>query len=123
MWRHVVVEGYCFAKDNPCGYGVVSSKCLANGHCPHFAYAESNEREAAYFVPLHLIAYDKLKYWVTEGLYWTLRWWLWDRLRFNRKKMEDFINSIPSARCPAWDNQLEEAKEKFPEWIKGTNSQ
>ena len=119
MWRHVVIEGYCLARDKPCGYETVSWRCLQNGFCPHFAYTGSNEREAAFFAPLHLILWDRIRVWLAEELWGNLCWWFWDSLWFNRRKTQEFFDNIPIVESPEWDKMLQEAKDKFSEWEAG----
>lgn len=117
MWRHVVLEGFCFGDiegtERPCGKQSVSSFCLANGKCPHFAYADSNEREAALFVPMWDIIWDRIKS-GTENFYWKARWYLWNKWCFH-KTWEDM--EAHTTECPAWDSALKDAQDKFPEWL------
>ena len=118
MWRHIVIEGFCFAQDKeyPCGRSAPTLFCLENGHCPHFAYAESNEREASLFVPLHLIIGDRIKA-IGEELYWKLHWYFWGRWFFKEKQAEfrEYVKTH-TAKCLAWDTQLKRAKSNFPKW-------
>lgn len=123
MWHHIVIEGYCFAsvehpiEKPPCGQRSVSPFCLLNNVCPHFSYCDSNEREAALFAPLWAIMWDKIKCWVEE-LYWKLRWYFWGKW-FSEKEWKRFKEYMKThtGECPAWDEQLKQAKDKFPEWF------
>lgn len=124
MWRHIVIEGYCFAnveqpsEKRPCRRRAVSSFCLLNGMCPHFSYCDSNEREVAIFVPLRGILWDRIKC-ITEEGYWKLRWCFWGRwfLEKEQKRFKEYMKTH-TAECPAWDEQLRQAKANFPEWLK-----
>ena len=118
MWKHIILEGFCFGeKDSyrPCGRGFVSTFCLGNGHCPHFAYAEVEEREVAQYVPLWLILWDKMQDMVTE-FYWNLR----DRFFSLREPRATFLEHVEKniVKCPAWEISQAEAEDKFPEWLK-----
>lgn len=100
-WTNVCVEGFCFGEEKdgkyPCGRHVPSPFCLGNGRtgaCPHFSWSDTTERMVAHFVPLRLIIWDKLKVWITETAYWKLRWWFWDCLWFNRRKVNEFFENI-----------------------------
>jgi len=132
-WSNVCVEGFCFGdKDDsgnyPCGRSCPSCLCLENGHCPHFAYSETTERMVAVFPPLRLVLWDRLIIFVTETLYWKLRWWFWDCLWFNRRKTRAFFANIPIAtkeNCPIvedLDREVTEATEKFPDWFSGVKN-
>ena len=121
MWSHVVIEGFCFAQIQdgvyPCGRDCPSAFCLGDtkGKCPHFAYAESDEREAASFVPLSSIIWDRVLLF-KEEVCQNLRWWFWDKWFFNFEKEMSKYKSEP---CPKWDEIREEATDKFQEWLKG----
>jgi len=117
FWSHLVIEGHCFAltEEPPCGKPGISEFCLTNGHCPHFYYASSNEREAALFVPLGLILADRLGARIRDGL-WTLKWHLWKRWRYN----DDWLDNIAVVECPGWEKQLADETDKFEEWLSGT---
>ena len=128
-WSNVCVEGYCLTDEdadnnNPCGRHSPSPFCLSNGHCPHFAWSNTTERNVAHFVPLRLVVWDKFKIWFTEELYWTLRWWFWDCLWFNRRRVRKFFDSIPvvtAEDCPAiaeFEEEERKLTEKFPKWFK-----
>lgn len=124
MWSHIVIEGYCFgiinnpSREPPCGQKAISSFCLLNGMCPHFSYCDSNKREAAIFVPLWAIIWDKIKCGV-EGFYWKLRWYFWGRWFFQKewREFEEYMKAH-TGECPAWNEQLTEAKDKFPDWFR-----
>lgn len=122
MWRHVVVEGYCFGdfKDNeaPCGRAAVSSFCLSNGLCPHFAYTRSDEREASAWVPLPLILKDRIRAFLGDAGD-KIKWWLWDKWFF-KKKWAEFMEyaHAHTAECPVWDDTRDKANAQFPKWLK-----
>ena len=122
IWSNVVVEGYCFAdsKDDkyPCGHTAPSSFCLENGHCPHFGYAESTERDAAFFVPLRLIVKDKMRS-IGESLYWKLRWWLWVKWHYN----PNWLEKIPIAEDTTWEEDQERCNLLFPGWFAETEKE
>lgn len=115
-WRHIVIEGYCFAQaePHPCGKPI-SDFCLSNGHCPHFLYASSNEREAGFFVPLVLILADRLRSRLHDCL-WTLKWHLSKRWRHRAVCLDNTM----VAECPEWEKMLADASDKFEEWLRGT---
>lgn len=115
FWRHIVIEGYCVGQTgvHPCGK-LVSDFCLANGHCPHFLYASSNEREAGFFVPLVLILSDRLSAQLHDFL-GTLKWHLWERWRYYS---DDWPNNTAFVECPEWENYLTDASNKFEEWLR-----
>jgi len=119
MWNYIVLEGYCLGtsidKRPPCGRRI-STFCLTNGHCPYFAFANSNEREAAFGVPLLLIFWDKAKELVNE-ITAKLSWQLWDRWHYDKVWLE----KLPIAECPAWG--LKKAQEDFPSWFKAASLQ
>lgn len=120
MWSYIVIEGICLGtrdgidKLSPCGNRAPSPFCLKSGHCPHFAYTTSNEREAAFYVPLRLIIWDKLKDWLKQTGD-DIRWQLWGRWHYDK----DWVKKMPTAECPAWDNYLEKARQGFPQWLAG----
>jgi len=125
-WTNLCVEAFCGGEIKngvyPCGRDCPSHLCLENGLCPFFAYAETTEREVAQFPPLRFILKDRLRIW-GEDLYWKFRWWFWDSLWFNRRKMQKFFNSIKSVsskECPAlaeYEDEQRECKRKFVEWF------
>ena len=123
MWSHVVIEGFCFADTQdgvyPCGRNYPSTLCLGNtqGRCPHFAWADSDEREAASFVSLRLIIWDRLLLF-KEDAYRKLQWWFWDKRFFDFEKEMAKYKSEP---CPEWDEKQEKATAEFQEWIKGVS--
>lgn len=121
MWTHIVVEGYCAAEENdsdqyPCGQHVPSPFCLGNKRlCPYFGYAKSNEREAAVFVPLYLVVWDRLRD-LAINLARSIEWHLWNRWFWDSEKFMKHIEQHQGER-PEWDNYLEKAKAEFPEWL------
>jgi len=127
-WTNVVVEGFCFAQDDsgraPCGRDVPSPFCLGTGsagRCPNFYYSDSTEREAAQFPPLRLILKDRLVIW-THNVWWKIRWFFWDQLWFNRRKVDEFFKSIPvikAGECPEIDEWEQEIHDhaKFDVWF------
>jgi len=122
-WRHIVIEGFCFGEKNhiyPCGREKISSFCLSEGMCPHFAYADSSELEASFFAPLYKIIWQRiLSIWETICI--ELRWIFWDRWPRQRKKCEEFFDRIPVVKCPEWDDSLAQADKDFPIWLKKAN--
>lgn len=97
-WNHIVVEGFCFGDSNdkvhPCGKTRLDSGCFGNRNiCPHLGYSASNEREAAFFVPTRHILGDKLRS-ITESVKEFFVWNFWDSLWFNRRKTQEFLDSI-----------------------------
>jgi len=132
-WTNLCVEAFCFGDtdekgDYPCGRNCPSHLCLENGHCPHFGYGKTTERDVARFPPLRLIIKDRFGIWA-ESLYWKLRWWLWDCLWFNRRKTAKFFNSIKtvsSEKCPAlaeFEKEEVESNKEFVEWFEVTESE
>jgi hypothetical protein len=125
-WTNLCIEAFCFGdKDNgnyPCGRDCPSHLCLENGHCPHLGYAKTTERDVARFPKLRLILWDRIGIY-TDDLYWKLRWWFWDCLWFNRRKVEKFFDSIrcvSSEDCPQLAEFEDEKKQNaidFKEWF------
>jgi len=125
-WSHIVCEGYCFGEEdengnNPCGRNVPSPFCLTNGICPHFAWAEATERDAARFVKMRYILKDRAEIWAHE-IWWKLRWWFWDRFWFNRRKVDEFFTNMkvvgdddPSMQ--KWNEGKRKAQVKFEKWF------
>ena len=107
MWTNLCIEAFCFGdKDDngnyPCGRDCPSHLCLENGQCPHLGYSKTTERDVAKFPKLRLILWDRIGIY-TDDLYWKLRWWFWDCLWFNRRKVDAFFDSIgyaSSEDCP-----------------------
>ena len=130
VWNNIVIEGFCNADSKegkyPCGQKYPTVFCLENGHCPCFMYAESTEREAAYFVPFRLILRDRLAS-VWESVTSRLNWIFWGQLWFNRRKVQAFFNSIPTVTrddspvVAEWEDSLAEAKDDFTEWFNKTD--
>lgn len=127
-WTNLCLEAFCFGDTDkqgnyPCGKNCPSYLCLENGHCPHFAYSETTERDVARFPKLRLIIWDRLGIWAND-VYWKLRWWFWDCLWFNRRKVRKFfddIKPISSKDCPLlaeYENGLKRNQQKFQEWFK-----
>lgn len=126
-WSNICVEGFCFGdKDNkgtyPCGQRWPTPFCLMNGQCPHLDWGETTERNVAHYTPLYLIVCDRIPIWV-DNVYWRLRWWVWDRLWFNRRKTNAFFDSIPivtGRNCPAvkkLEDEHKKSNELFPKWF------
>jgi hypothetical protein len=93
------------------------------GRCPHFAWSDTTERNAAKFVPIRLILKDKIVMWSYEV--WShLEWWFWGQLWFNRRKMGEFFKSIKVATaennpCVAeWEAEQKANQEEFKVWFK-----
>jgi hypothetical protein len=130
-WNNICIEGLCFgnSKDDkyPCGQKYPTVFCLEKGHCPHFAYSESSERDAAYFVPLRLILWDRFKS-AIEGLSTSLNWFFWGQLWFNQKKIQKFLDNIGTAtreNCPGvakWEDSREKADKDFVSWLERTKT-
>ena len=118
MWRHIVIEGICLAQEesHPCGRDV-SPFCLYSGHCPHLGYTSSDEREAACFVPLHLILLDRFKD-IAGDAWRKLSWYIWHRWFFKKKwaAFEEYVRTH-TVECPAWEKQLKQDKRRFPAWF------
>jgi len=117
-WNHVVIEALCFGGEDvngkyPCGERHTSDTCLLAGHCPHFAWAHSDEREASLFVPLWMILKDKALSFLEEA-WQKISWHLWERWFYD----PHWIDQYPAVKCPEID-QMEEANAiKFLEWQK-----
>ncbi len=113
FWNHIVIEGLCFADDpNPCGREI-SNFCLKHGHCPYLGYTSSNEREAAYFVPLVLIIKDKLAGW-WEDITSKVSYYLWYRWH---KSWYDNLDNLPTTELPEWDEKMNRKRSEFANWI------
>ena len=126
MWTNLCIEAFCFGETDdkgnyPCGKNCPSHLCLENGHCPYLGYAETTERDVARFPKLRLILQDRIGIY-TDDLYWKLRWWFWDCLWFNRRKVDRFFDSIKySEDCPEL-TEFEKGKEQnAKEWLRKTN--
>jgi hypothetical protein len=120
MWNHVVIEGVCLKNEAPCGRKHPTAFCLLEGHCPHFGWTESNEREASFWVPLRLILVDRIKE-LGEKFCQFFVWHFHDK--WHLKECEDFINSIPVLKdddptAIELRNAQAMRDEKFIEWIK-----
>ncbi len=128
-WSNVCVEGFCSGdwdddEKYPCGRHYPTPLCLLNNHCPLFMWSDTTERMVAHFVPLRLIVWDKLKIWVTETLYWRVRWLVWDQLWFNRRKMREQMKALRVGAISDDDPLMVEIKKeeseqmaKFPKWF------
>jgi len=127
-WTNICIEGFCFADTDedgkaPCGNACTSNLCVMNGHCPHFAYSDTTERMVAHFTPIWLILKDRIPIWAEE-LYWKIRWIFWDRLSFNKRKVDEFFDSIPIATAEnspsvaEWDKEMELNNKKFDKWFR-----
>ncbi|KKK83984.1 hypothetical protein LCGC14_2787920 [marine sediment metagenome] len=130
-WSHIVIEAYCsyrFGKDKspPCGLGYPSSFCLSNKICPELGYCKSDEREAALFVPLRLIIWDKTKSKASD-VWWKIRYYAWDkwninkRIEANKKMREIYAKTNVKKKSDFRTNdkeELAEQKEKFKIWFK-----
>ena len=76
LWNHLVLESYCENEDCP---HEISPTCLKEG-CKSLLWCEATERDAAFFVPLHLILWDKL--WaLLSNIYWWGNYYLYFRWR------------------------------------------
>lgn len=69
-WAHIVVEGFCSEIDGggcPYGFRRIAARCLSTEKgslCSHLSWADSDEREAALWVPLPKILADKVRFWL-----------------------------------------------------------
>jgi len=125
-WTYVVVEAHCFGDEdedgnNPCGRNVPSPFCLGNGstkHCPHFAWSDAKERDAAFFVPLRKIAWDKFRAWITEDVYWKLHWWFWGKWTYDDSWMGDIkVISDDDPSMKKWNDEQAKAQRDFDKWF------
>ena len=127
-WTNICIEGFCFVDgDYPCGNDCTSHLCIKNGHCPHFAYSETTERNVATFPPFILILKDRLSMWA-ESIKDRLVGVFWHSLWFNRRKVDEFfknMKSVSSDDCPElkeFENEKAEAENKFNKWFKEVNN-
>jgi len=126
-WTYVVVEGHCFGDEdengnNPCGRNVPSPFCLGNGsqkHCPHFAWtSDATERDAAFFVPLRKIIWDKFRAWVAEDVYWKLHWWFWGKWTYDDSWINDIkVISDDDPIMQHFHEEERKAQVKFEKWF------
>ena len=64
------MEGFCSEIDDadcPYGFGRIAACCIRaekDSPCPHLRWADSDEREAALWVPLPKILADKVRLWL-----------------------------------------------------------
>ena len=126
-WTYVVVEGHCFGEEdengnNPCGRNVPSPFCLGNGsqkHCPHFAWtSDATERDAAFFVPLRKIVWDKFRAWIHEDVYWRLHWWFWGKWTYDDSWLDEITvigDDHPSMK--KWNEEMAKAQKAFEKWF------
>lgn len=119
-WGYIVIEGHCVGswdRDGkcPCGQRYPTDFCLLCGHCPHFGYTTSNEREAVWFVPLRLIIWDRIKS-ISDDVWNKITWHIWNRWFF-QKKWKEFMSSIKVGECPAFDKAKQKSEDKFPGWL------
>ena len=121
-WSNVVVEGFCFAEyvagKYPCDKPCPSTFCLRNHICPYFAWGESTERDAASFVPLHLIIWDKTRIWFSEELIPKLRWWFWNRWHKTEWPPKGIqLREVSSDTADRWEKERKELDSKFSKWF------
>ena len=130
-WSHIVVEAYCvriWEKDKPplCGLKWPTSFCLSNKICPELGYAKADEREAALFVPLKLIIWDKTKS-TADNVWWKIRYYAWDkwtidrRIESSKKMREIYTKTNVKKKSDFRTNDKEERakqKEEFNTWFK-----
>jgi len=127
-WTYVVVEGHCFGDEdesgnNPCGRNVPSPFCLGNGstkHCPHFAWtSDATERDAAFFVPLRKVAWDKLRAWWSEDVTWFFEYWFWRKWFPKHYDFMDDIKVIPDddPSMKKWNDGQAKAQKDFEKWF------
>jgi hypothetical protein len=127
-WNTICIEGYCFGEEingkYPCGRDAPTHLCLRNKHCPHFAWAETDEREVSIWVPFYKLFWDRLSQW-SYTIYCKLRWWFWDSLPFNRRKIFQWFEDIRSnlvtdADSPAlkeFEDGIKQDNEEFKIWF------
>jgi hypothetical protein len=127
MWNNVVVEAFCMGKEKkgkyPCGRRYPDAFCLGRdaGHCPHFAYSDSTEREAARFVPFRVILWDRILTWWEEAGN-KVSWIFWDQLWFNRRKVDAFFDNIKvisddDPSMAEFNKRNKECEDLFPAWL------
>lgn len=118
-WSNIVIEGHCLAswgKDrSPCGQSYPTAFCLLSGHCPHLGYTVSSERDAALWVPIRIIVWDRIKI-IADDLWNKVSWYVWHRWFF-KKKWAEFRKNIKVAECPAFDKAKQKSEDKFPKWL------
>lgn len=122
-WTTIDIEGHCFAEGGGCGDDTPSPKCIRNGHCPHFAYSITNDRDVAYFVPFRYLLWDRIKTWLC-AIGTQLSWWFWGQLWFNQRKVRKFFDNIPGVSAKdsdvlsEWESGQGKAEVKYKEWAK-----
>lgn len=125
-WTHVVVEGHCFGDEdengnNPCGRRLPSPFCLGNGktgHCPHFAWSDAEERDAAFFVPLRKIVWDKLRAWITEDVLPKFQWWFWGKWTYDDSWLDEIkVIGDDDPYMKKWKEQQRKQNKKFVKWF------
>lgn len=119
FWTLLICEAYCSVDGDtcPCGREAPSSFCLGDGQdrrCPYFSWVESDAREAASFVPIYVIVWDRIKRGFLDVVD-TCSWWLW-------YKWMNHVMSIPVVKCTdpyAIKYRAEQAKLKkcFASWF------
>lgn len=124
-WTHVVIEGHCFGGEengkNPCGRHLPSPFCLGNGNtgrCPHFAWCDATERDAAFFVKLRLIIWDKLRGWTTGDALPRLRWLFWDKWTYDDSWFDKIkVLGADDPIMKKFEEQRRKQDEKFVKWF------
>ena len=110
-WRHIVVEGMCCSDEEPppCGRRTVSSFCMLSGRCPYFGIlGDSDERQAAYYVPTTLILKDKLRRFLDDWK-WRFKYYLWLRWRPSHPLQPMRVSD---------QDETKESKAMFCDWLR-----
>ncbi len=114
-WRHIVIEAYCGGEEEhtyPCSRRI-GVHCLSAGLCPWLGYCKSSEREAAYWAPLRLIVWDKLRE-KLANLWRKVRWWAWDKWG-HEKRWAKIMSDITVVDDP--ETQEKRINKDFPAWL------
>ncbi len=120
-WDHIVVEGICQAMDpEPCGHGPAPA-CLGSGDgtCPYLLWSPSTEREAAQYVPLRLVLWDRVA-WGARDVGRTVKWHCWKRWTWQRKwdEFRAHMQLAEPGECAEWDAYQDGLPAKYAEWAK-----
>uniref|UniRef100_A0A6M3L318 Uncharacterized protein n=1 Tax=viral metagenome TaxID=1070528 RepID=A0A6M3L318_9ZZZZ len=127
-WTYCVIEAHCFGDEdengnNPCGRNVPSPFCLGNGstkHCPHFAWtSDATERDAAFFVPLRKIVWDKLRAWIVQDVGWWFEYWFFRKWKPYDDSWLDEIKVIADDDpiMQKWHEEDRKQQLKFEKWF------
>ena len=114
-WNNIVIEGFCFApvKDGKylCGQNYPTVDCLRNGICPCLMYSESSEREAAYFIPLRKIIWDRISSVIDD-----IKTNIWYYTHKHPAIKFDTVTSKECTELKEWEEYTDTREEEYKKW-------